>query len=591
LNHKGLAQQAVAERVLLAREARDPALAALVDDWLSVRHRLAKLSVGDNLPRSAPAEQQQLMVDTARREQELARQLGQVKIHEVDRQPWYELEQLRNQLPASSVYIDVVRYAPGDKPDEATYLAWVVPPAGSASVRLIDLGSADEIDDAVSRFRSALHPDVKALDPDSRRHDPSQDEFDRASERLSQCLIAPLLPAIGDFEHWIVCPDGTPWLVPISALALPREPGGSRPFVVERHRVSFVVSGRDLIRQSASVSGNPSLIMAAADFDHVPDDSRVEDLIANRPRFDDNDENRGAAAVPENWPPLPGTADEAQFVAPALTAYTGHESQILLGLKASEGALKDAWRPRIALVSTHGFFLASPRASERVSQSNPLLRCGLVLAGANQPALRRDALSDDGVVTGLDVLSVDLQGTELVVLSACETGLGQLQAGEGVAGLRQAFQLAGARSVIATLWRIPDQETAQLMSLFFDQLAAGSDKAMALAQAQRQFIAARRGEDKPVHPYFWAAFTLTGDWRTAKVGPTEPRPPRPTARKLIEIVVETARVMDGGTIVAQLSRGERLVRGETKDGWIQVFYAPGSTRSGWVRETEVRQLH
>jgi CHAT domain-containing protein len=140
---------------------------------------------------------------------------------------------------------------------------------------------------------------------------------------------------------------------------------------------------------------------------------------------------------------------------------------------------------------------------------NPMIRCGLALAGANHAAQLTNAVAEDGLLTGLEAALLNLQGTELVVLSACDSGAGDVKIGEGVMSLRRAFRIAGAQTVLASHWKVNDRATARLMTEFMRRWQEGEPRGQAWRRAQLSLL---RSEDFS-NPYFWAAFTLTGQWR------------------------------------------------------------------------------
>ena len=155
-----------------------------------------------------------------------------------------------------------------------------------------------------------------------------------------------------------------------------------------------------------------------------------------------------------------------------------------------------------------------PRASDvQTSPENPLLLSGLAFAGANRRS-SAGADEDDGILTAEEVAGLDLTGLDWAVLSACDTGLGVVRVGEGVLGLRRAFQMAGARTVIMSVWSVEDRSTRQWMrALYAGRFERGLDTADAVHQAALSTLHARRSATGSGHPFFWAGFVAAGDWR------------------------------------------------------------------------------
>ena len=208
---------------------------------------------------------------------------------------------------------------------------------------------------------------------------------------------------------------------------------------------------------------------------------------------------------------------------------TAEPATLLLGPEASETTFKrSAHEYRILHLATHGFFLTDACGGRTASGTrgvgglagaprrpaeNPLLLSGLALAGANRRA-SASADGDDGILTAEEVAGLDLSGVEWAVLSACDTGVGEIAAGEGVFGLRRAFQIAGARSVIMSLWSVEDQSTrAWMRALYEGRFDRNRPTADAAHEASLALLRDRRSKGLSTHPFYWAAFVAAGDWR------------------------------------------------------------------------------
>jgi CHAT domain-containing protein len=363
------------------------------------------------------------------------------------------------------------------------------------TVTALDLGEAAALESLIEGWRASLAGPTGGATG--------------AARALDRRVLRPLDGFLRGVDHVFVSPDGPFHLVPFAALV-----DGRGRFRVERFEFSYLASGRDLLRDSGGSSAEPvgpALVLGGVEFDAVADASAPDPRTlpaVSAAASPSGTRSRDFAG--QRFEALPATLGEAQRVARALG------STAVFGSEAREELLKGARSPLVLHLATHAFFLRDlprPASSERAAQTgplpavqpaeNPMLRSGLALAGAN----RIGAEGEDGILTALEASTLHLSGTELVTLSACDTGVGEIDRGEGVLGLRRAFALAGARSLLMTLWSVNDRATGRLMEAYYERLRKGEGRSAALRAVQRQFL------KDPVlgDPYYWAPFILSGD--------------------------------------------------------------------------------
>jgi len=498
LRRKGRLLDAVSDQFALLRDRADEGTRAKLDRLASVQAQLSALALrgpDENLG----ADKHAALTEALRKELE---QLDAALADVVppDERGTVQLRDVAALLGEDEVLVEFVLYRPFDVHYKSMntafgsehYAAFVV--QGDGSTKVVDLGEAARIDEAIVSYRRAL------ANP---RTDPK-----RIGAQLHGWLMAPLEPALGGKTNVYVSPDGTLNLLPMAALV-----NAKGRYVVQRYQFTYLSSGRDLLRLSKTE--------AARD---VP-------LLVGSPAFSasggTSTGTRSSGLSDLVFPPLPGTAEEIDTLSEIVP-----EASVRREEHATESAIKQAQGPLVLHIATHGFFLADERAGTADGRGvtyvkgvafvpptqveNPLIRSGLALAGAN---LRAGPDGEDGVLTALELASTDLHGTELVVLSACETGVGEVRNGDGVYGLRRALVIAGSRSQVMSLWQVDDEATRDLMTAYYKRLKKGEGRSEALRTVQRKMLK-KKGT---AHPFYWAAFIPSGDPGSMELEPPKPK--------------------------------------------------------------------
>ncbi len=430
------------------------------------------------------------------------------------------LSAVQSAIPADSVLIEFVTYTPREprtrESQPPRYLAYLLASQGQPKwPKWVDLGAAAPIERAVGAWRQSLREngvDVKQLG--------------RAVDELVMRPVRSLLQSeSGQIRRLLIAPDGSLNLIPFPALV-----DEENRYLIERYTISYLTSGRDLLRlHNPQPSKSSPLVLADPLF------GRMARAATRGPRNSVNSASAAGAGDQGEarsdparvfFPQLPGTRGEALAIKAVLP-----EASLLLQERATEAALKRARAPRILHIATHGFFYGDQEGGDQEERrtetrnipgndplrpfdlrrgrgaaqiENPLLRSGLILSGAN---LGKSG-DDDGFLTALEVAGLDLWGTKLVTLSACDTGLGEIKNGEGVQGLRRALVLAGSESQVMSLWAVPDELAKDVIIPYYKALRRGEGRGAGLRQVQLRML---RSRDRR-HPFYWAAFIQSGEW-------------------------------------------------------------------------------
>jgi CHAT domain-containing protein len=392
------------------------------------------------------------------------------------------------------------------------YLALLLRPDGT--IRAIGLGEAAPIDAAVA--------EAVAASADAKR----QAQAPKKLAEVSRLVLAPLQRELVGVRELFVSPDGELNRLPFAALPVAGPEGGGLtdgPITADSKTLGDAVAlrllttGRDLLRlQQPAKAGAASVLIANPDFNaatrSAPGGASASAAASTatgpgvlRAGQQRSPGLRGLTA----WQPLGGTEQEARQLAHLLGS-----GAVISGPAATASVVLAQRAPRILHIATHGFFLADQApindtsAPGTPSREDPLQRSGLVFAGANRPDANPN---DDGYLTAAEATAMELDGTELVTLSACETGLGGVRSGEGVYGLQRALAVAGARSTLLSLWKVADGRTATFLAKYYQRLKDGEGRAEALHNTQTEY---RKSEDTNLNDIrVWGAFQLSGDWR------------------------------------------------------------------------------
>ncbi len=404
------------------------------------------------------------------------------------------LADLVSNLPHDAVLVSYLRYERIPSPpngfnygNKFSYAAFVLHPDGRP-VTGYALGMQRDIAPLVAQMRSSVDAEAHGSGLSSRRN---EREYRQAGEQLRKLVWTPLLAEIGNAHTVFVVPDGVLNLGPFSAL-----PAGEGYMVEHGPVVHLLTSERDLLPNPEAATKAGLLAVGSPAFELVQLDTPADGLRDAGVKCEAFDKMQFHA--------LPGSLGEIKDISATWQRWNGRErTTVLTGDEATRSQfVEKAAQSRVLHVATHAFVL-----DQKCGNGNPLMHSGLVFAGANKTR-------DTSVLTAQQIASLDLRGVDWAVLSACNSGYGELQDGEGVLGLERSFRVAGARSVIMALWPVDDVSARTFMRvLYAERFGKHENTAESVWSASRKVLERRRAQGKSTHPWYWASFVGAGAWQ------------------------------------------------------------------------------
>ena len=513
LQRKGLLLKVTSEIQQISKMSSDPKLKQVSDELASARKELAAMTL------SGPtAETQgrhvQVLYDLEQKVNELQGQLGRRSVRYRSSIAQVSVDTLAGVIPEATALVDFLTFEEGG---ESKILAGIaINDGGGVRYELVQYPDRGKIDAAIIEYRTIIQDDQA-----------DEDELLEVGQDAYELVWQPIDDVIGDIEYVYLIPDGTLNILPFNALINLDE-----EYLIQTHDLHLLTSGRDLLPNEYRLAQGDYVILAGPDYNSEKVVGRsVLDAAQGRRSAALQLGIRGAGGGLRglNFAPLPGAEKEGRIITNQVQENEA-PNEVFFGADAQERVLADMQRaPEILHMATHGFFLkADDNLRKRLLKlqrggevhvpppgDNPLLRAGLAFAGINTNAQFLGDIDtvNDGVLTALEVLDLNLSGTKLVVLSACETGVGEIHEGEGVYGLRRSFQEAGVAEVVSSLWAVSDAGTQALMTSFYNRILAGTPARDALRETQLDLMDSPRWG----YPYIWSAFMMVGSYESAGI--------------------------------------------------------------------------